>query len=148
YLNVLNHLRDERRFREFAVQLFAHLAYREVTLSQGTGEAGKDLVFDEQNRMGERECVGVQAKVGDINANAQRQTGSIAVLLNQTFTAFNSQVIFGGTRHDLDKYVIMTSGTISPEARKQIHDFARERRYGRVYVWGQEKIADVKVHYA
>ncbi len=139
----LNSLKDERVFRQFAVDLFTHLDYREVHLTHGIREAGKDLVFYEQNRMGELEYVGVQANIGDIHG------GNVAALMAQAAKAFNSEVTFGGVRHYLDKYVIMASGTVNNEARQMIDRFLRDKKYNkRFYIWGREKIAHVKVHYA
>lgn len=144
----LGSLKDERVFRQFAVDLFNHLEYREVRLAHGPMEAGKDLVFYEQNRMGELEYVGVQAKIGDLHGTVSR-TDNVSALLTQTTEAFMSKVTFGGESHYLDKYVILASGTITAQARAKIDDFLSYNTHKRrVYVWGREKIADVKVHYA
>jgi Restriction endonuclease len=139
---------DERDFREFAVQLFQHLQYEWVHKTHGPMEAGKDLVFYEQNRMGEVEYVGVQAKIGDVSASVA-QPWSANILLLQTVAALNNRIDHLGRSHYLDKYVILASGTITEPARKQIGEFLRSNKYDkRVYFWGQEEIADVKVKYA
>jgi len=147
-VSYLSSLQDERVFRQFAIELFNHLEYREVRAVHGPMEYGKDLVFYEQNRLGELEYVGVQVRIGDLHDNVNRK-GNVSSLMLQTAEAFNSKVIFGGVGHYLDKYLILVSGTITAQAHTRIDDFLRHNRYSRrVYVWGREKIADVKVHFA
>jgi DNA-binding response OmpR family regulator len=147
-IRYLSSLKDEGVFRQFAIELFNHLQYREARLSHGPMEAGKDLVFYEQNLMGELEFVGVQAKIGNLHGIVS-QSKSVSDLLLQTAEAFQGKVSFGGESHYLDKYVILASGTITAQARAKIDDFLSYHVYKRrVYVWGQEKIADVKVQFA
>jgi len=144
----LRSLKDERVFRQFAIDLFRHLEYQEVHEAHGALEVGKDIIFYEQNKMGEIEYVGVQAKIGDIHGTVSR-SGNATALWLQTMEALNSEIFFGGASHYLDKYVILASGTISNPARTKIEEFLRNNKYNkRVYFWGQEKIADVKVQYA
>lgn len=141
FLSTVNN--DEALFRRFAIRLFRELKYREVRETHGTGEAGKDIVFYEQNRLGEFEFVAVQVKVGDIHANVARP-GNVTALWLQTVEAFNSPLRFGGEEHFLDKLVLMTSGDFTEPARAKLRDFLHCNKYQkRVYMWGREKIAEV-----
>jgi hypothetical protein len=147
-VTYLQSLKDEKTFREFAIDLFRHLEYQEVRETHGPMEKGRDIIFYEKNRMGELEFVGVQAKIGNISGSVSR-SGSPTALVQQTMEAFNSAISFGEASHYLDKYVILASGTISDPARAKIEDFLRHNKYNkRVYFWGQEKIAEIKVQYA
>jgi CheY-like chemotaxis protein len=147
-VDFLSALTDEALFRRFAIRLFHELNYREVRETHGVGEAGKDIVFYEQNRLGELEFVAVQVKVGDIHANVARP-GNVSALWLQVMEAFTSPVRFGGEEHLLDKLVLLTSGDFTEPARAQLRDFLQANKYQkRVYMWGREKIADLVAEHA
>lgn len=147
-LDYLRTVTDEAVFRQFIIKFFNELNYREAREAHGTSEAGKDLVFYEQNHLGEKEFVGVQAKIGDIHAKVSRSRNVTALWL-QTVEALNSRVRFGGESHFLDKYVVLTSGEFNESARTKMEDFLSPTKYDkRIYLWGREKIADVIVEHA
>ena len=139
---------DEKLFRRFAVRLFHACNYREVRETHGPDEAGKDLVFYEQNRLGELEYVGVQVKVCDIHASVSRP-GNVTTLWLQVVEALNCPARHNGRTNFLDKYVVMTSGQINNHAYAKMDGFLRSTQHTkRIYFWGREKIADVIVEHA
>jgi CheY-like chemotaxis protein len=147
-IDYLGGIDDEVLFRQFAIRLFNDLDYREAHPTHGPTEMGNDIVFYEQNRLGELEFVGVQVKVGDIHGSVTRVDGVTSLWL-QAVEAFNKPIPFGGEDHLLDKYVILTSGDFTEPARgKMRHLLSRTKYDKRIYMWGREKIADLIAEYA
>jgi hypothetical protein len=149
-VDILGAANNEAAFRRFAVRLFRALDYKAVRESHGAGEAGKDLVFYEKNHMGELEFVGVQAKVGNIHANVSRPLSrNVTRLWLQTVNAFSTRIAFGGKGHFLDKFVLLTSGDFTEEARTVMRALLDPSKYDkRVYMWGRVEIADLIVDHA
>jgi hypothetical protein len=146
-VDFLATLNDEAEFRRFAIRLFHGLDYRDVHATHGIGESGKDIVFFEENHLGEREYVGVQAKIGDIHASVSKR-GNVTELWLQTLEAFNCPVLDLGEEHFLDKVVLLTAGEFTEPARTKLRGLLRPTKYDkRIYMWGRDKIADLVATY-
>jgi len=112
----------------------------------GALERGKDIVFYETNKLGFKEFVGVQVKMGDLKA-AVKGSQHVTGLWYQALQALNHPVSYAGQEHFLDKFVILVSGTINPWAEEQTRDFLRKNKYDkRVFCLGREEIADLIVN--
>ncbi|MGZ5444859.1 MAG: restriction endonuclease [Thermoanaerobaculia bacterium] len=143
-LRVIDRFTKEKDFQEFILRIFRELEYSGVRPASGGLERGKDIVCWERNRMRHSEYVGVQIKLGDVHGSSG--TSGITELRRQAVEAFGISVPFADGDHDLDKFVIVASGTINESARDKLSGLVRNDHFHRrLYFLDREEIADLVV---
>lgn len=144
-LRVIDGFTKEVAFQDFVLKIFRELEYSGVRASGGPLEEGKDIVCWERNRMGYREYVGVQIKLGDVTGGSG--TSGLTELSREALEAFLGHAAFVDGDRDLDKYVIITAGRMNEPARQKLSDFARKLSiHRRIYFLDREELADLVVN--
>lgn len=142
-LRAIDRYTKEVDFHQFALAVFNEL-YDSARLTHGTLEKGKDIICWETNRMGFKEYIGVQIKLGDVDGSVAKN--SAAALFLQVFEAFTSSVVVDEEERELDKFVIMVSGVINEGARDRLNDFVRRYHLNRrIFFLDRYQIAAVVV---
>jgi hypothetical protein len=142
-LQLIDDYTREDKFQGLILDIFHELNYFGIRLAHGVIEKGKDIVCWEVNKMNYKEFVGVQIKLGDVNAAAD---GGITALWAQSIEAFSSEVDFGDGKHFLDKFAVIASGTINEIARYKLGDFLKNNHFQRrIFFLDREDIADLIV---
>jgi len=143
-LRVIEGFKKESEFQEFVLRILRELEYFGVRPPAGPLDKGRDIVCWERNRMGYREYVGIQVKLGDVHGAGG--TSGLTELGREALEAFLSQVPFADGDHDLDKYVIITAGRINENARDKLSRFALKLNiHRRIYFLDREELADLVV---
>lgn len=109
---------SESDFRgDVLVPLFKGMGFSDVTEYHGTLEFGKDIVFSEQDRFGERIYYAVVVKHGRIHGTVGK-AGNSSEVLYQAQQALGEPWLdpFNIERHRIDKVIIATSGQITQGA--------------------------------
>jgi CheY-like chemotaxis protein len=134
----------EVRFHEFAIKMFRELRYSDVRHNHGPAEKGKDIIFWEENKLGEREYTGVQIKLGNIDGSTG-ENGASKIFL-QVFDAFSSHMEFVEEGRIPDKYVLMATGEIKKEARAKLKEYLRRYHLrGQIFFLDRQQIADLVI---
>ena len=122
---------NEKEFRDRIVRpLFHACGYTDGRELHGTDEEGKDILFEEDDKLGEKRIVCVQTKKGNINLSSV-PSQSVQTAITQLRTALNSRVarIEDRQKYYPDDVFLCASGTINTKARNHIADeLQRDRR--------------------
>lgn len=126
----LPQFKTEKDFREqFIAPFLAKRGLIHVNHTHGSGEQGKDFFFADRDAFENTRFYAVQAKIGDIGSGRK----VIDDLINQVRRCFTVRLRF----HNKDSHergccavYIMTTGSISPEARKELTDWCRSEKFG------------------
>jgi DNA-binding response OmpR family regulator len=134
----------ERKFQEFVIDILRMLEYSGVCESSGPSENGRDILCWETNRMGNTEYIGIQVKLGDVHGGGG--TSGLSELRRQAAEAFGIPAPFPDGHHHLDKFVIITAGGMTPNAREKLSSFAEnDHIHRRIYFLDREELADLVV---
>lgn len=136
---MLPQFANEQEFRDNWIRPFlTKLGYVLVKNTHGAGEHGKDFFFGEFDRFGHLKVSAVQAKVGNIGVGTKLDD-----LLNQVQRCFTVKLRFHQGVHErrVSSVYVMTNGSISDQARQQIHDWCdREPNGENVYFLNGEQL--------
>jgi CheY-like chemotaxis protein len=143
-LGFIDSLQSEDKFQKFIERIFRELEYSAVRVTHGRFERARSIVCFERNRMRQPEYVGVQIKMGNIDGNGG--TSGMTELRRQANEAFGIKVPFDDGEHDLDKVVIVASGSINEDARHKLSELLlSDHFHRRIYFLDREAIADLVV---
>jgi hypothetical protein len=111
---------------EVLVPLFEAMGFHDVIEFHGTLEFGKDIVFYEEDRFGERIYYGVSVKAKDIHGTVAK-SGNASEVLIQAQQALAEPWVdpFNGKEHLIDWVIIATSGKITHVAAFGIRERMR-----------------------
>ena len=122
---------DESEFRDRIVRpLFFARGYKDGRDLHGAHEEGKDILFEENDKLGERKIICVQTKKGNINLSAA-PARNIATAITQLRTALNSSVarLEDRQKYYPDEVFLCASGKINTPARNHIaEELQKDRR--------------------
>ena len=113
---------DESEFRDRIVRpLFFARGYKDGRDLHGTHEEGKDILFEENDKLGEMKIICVQTKKGNINLSAA-PARNIETAITQLRTALNSRItrLEDRQRYYPDDVFLCASGKINTPARNHI----------------------------
>jgi hypothetical protein len=144
-LRAIDRYSKEVGFHQFALAMFDEL-YPAARLTHGTLEKGKDIICWEINKMGFREYVGVQIKLGDVDGSVGKD--GAAELFRQVLEGLGlPDDVDEGTLY-MDKFVVMVSGVINKAARGRLNEFVRRYRLDRrVFFLDRNNIAAAVVEH-
>lgn len=143
-LEKIDRYTSEESFQLLLIRVFNELGFLGVRKTHGLIEKGRDIVCWEVNKLGRREYVGVQVKLGDVDASGGKS--SITELCRQSYEAFRMPVAFPDGKHYLDKFVIASSGRINEFAREKLVEMAVASHIEKpLYFLGREEVADTIV---
>lgn len=130
----------EAEFRARWINPFLQkLGYTMVTHSHGPDEHGKDHIFADFDRFEHVRFLSAQAKLGNVGAGDVE----LEKLLHQITRAFTVKLRYRPGMHEqrISAVYVMATGTISPEARKFIHDSCAQEHFGgNVYFLDGERL--------
>ena len=121
---------DESEFRDRIVRpLFFACGYADGRDLHGPDEEGKDILFEENDRFGEKRIVCVQTKKGNINLSSV-PSQNIQTAITQLRTALNSRVarVEDRQKYYPDEVFLCSSGKINTKARNHIADELQKDR--------------------
>lgn len=126
YLDSLN----EDNFREKVIRrLFFRIGFRDGRDLDGPDELGKDAVFFEVDRFGDKRYIFVQTKVGNINMSANAST-NLENCIAQLRTALSTPFRCVATKHNVypKEVLFCTSGRMNEKARVHVLDSIKDER--------------------
>ena len=110
----------------------------------GPNEKGVDIgPLYEIDRFLNREFYGVQAKKVKIHSNARISEGNIGLICNQIEKGFQSEFTCENTEVTLNKFLLVTSKTVSEDAKS----FASKKFKDRIQIFDHRDIAKYLVRY-
>ncbi|MGD2091051.1 MAG: HEAT repeat domain-containing protein [Candidatus Aminicenantes bacterium] len=120
-LVLLQNFKEKHLIENVILPLLEKIGSKNIMVTHGTLEKGKDLIFYKKNEFGEREYTGVQIKAADIHGRAS-QEGNATEILNQAQQAFTHEFIdiYDNKKKNIDRYIVITSGGISENAKESI----------------------------
>ena len=120
-LKLLRNFKEDRLTGQVIIPLLEKMGFKNITLTHGPLEKGKDLWFYKENDFEEREYTGVQVKAVDIHGSAAK-TGNAGEILTQAQQAFTHEFrdLYDNKTKHIDKYIVMTSGEIAETAKESI----------------------------
>jgi len=131
-LSILHELGESDLINHVLVPVLDAMGFRPVmpTKFHGPGELGKDIApFFKENEFGFREYYAIQAKTVKIHARAGKK-GNVNEVMDQARTAL-STAFFDPTdnsRKKIDHLLIVTSQSITRDARLQIEETIEKKR--------------------
>ena len=126
---ALPEFKNEQEFRDAWIAPFlAKLGFMNIKNTHGPGEHGKDFFFTDYDRFGHSRYYAAQVKLGNIGSSGKE----INDLLDQVKRCFGVRLRFHKGVHEqrISAVYVMTSGTISEQARVRIHDWCGSENYG------------------
>lgn len=126
-LRILQKLDEKKLTSNVLMPLFREIGYKDVIDNQGNVDKGKDIIFYEENRIGEREYIAVQAKAAKIHGVAGKK-GNASEILTQAQQAFTNPFVdvYDGKQKRVDKVFIVSSYDIGCSAKESIHGTLHE----------------------
>jgi len=120
------------------------LGYSEVTHNHGIGEFGKDVVFAEYDRFGNKIHHGAQVKVGDLSgANNSKVEGLISHIVKAFDMPFDDLITKAQVR--LSHFFVIISGRFKSNARKALVESTRLSPYiHRLYLYEGHHIQELE----
>ncbi|MES2793736.1 MAG: hypothetical protein V4719_29245 [Planctomycetota bacterium] len=125
----LPEFKNEQEFRDKWIAPFlAKLGYINIKNTHGPAEQGKDFFFTDHDRFGHARYYAAQVKLGNIGGGDRE----VDALLDQVRRCFRVKLRFHKGAHEqrIAAVYVMTSGTISEQARVRIHDWCVEEHFG------------------
>jgi len=119
---LLDMIEDD--FRDKVVRpLFLKAGLKDGRDLCGVDENGKDCIFVDINKLGQREIIAVQTKRGNLNLSSKVQS-SIVTAITQLKTALNTKIPFLETKEKTrpQRVMLCVSGTINDKAKHYIID--------------------------
>lgn len=129
-VKALKHLRalnEERLRNEVLIPLYKVLGFINVVEAHGHDEFGKDILFEDVNRFGDKVYIASLVKAKAIHGSTS-QSGNVSEVLAQAREAL--QMPFpdrfdGFSKKSISMLYIVTSGSIKPKARQYISESLR-----------------------
>jgi len=120
-LKVLGKFKEQQLTDDVIIPLLEKMKFKNITQTHGPLEKGKDLLFYKENEFEEREYTGVQVKAVNIHGTAGK-SGNASEILIQAQQAFTHEFrdIYDNKSKHVDKYMIITSGTVSESAKESV----------------------------
>ena len=120
-LQLLRKFKEKPLIDNVIIPLLEKMGSKNITITHGSLEKGKDLLFYKENEFEEREYTGVQAKAVNIHGCAGEK-GNATEILNQAQQAFTHefQDTYDNKTKNIDRYIVMTSGNITETAKESI----------------------------
>ena len=120
-LEILQKLDEKKLKNDVLISLFRTMEFNDVIDYHGSVEEGKDLIFFEENKIGEREYIAVQAKAVKIHGRVGEK-GNASEVLTQAQQAFTSTFVdvYDGKEKRVDKVFIVSSHEIDSSAKESI----------------------------
>jgi hypothetical protein len=128
---------DEKKLRLILIQLFEKLNFKEVDHHHGTTEFGKDIVFYEENTLGEKVWYACVVKSGNIT---QSILGDVNRQVRECFISKYPSTTFG--RVKINKVIVICSGVFSGNTKTLIAEQIDDAQKSDVIFWSQTKLRD------
>lgn len=121
-------MREDEYTLTVVIPLLRQLGYSEVTYNHGIDEFGKDIVFADYDRFGNKVYHAVQVKVGDLSGGNKTKMSD---LINHVERAFNVSFedLVTKTKVRLSHFFVIISGRFTGNARKLLMEDERLSRY-------------------
>ena len=128
---------DEENFtNEYVLPMF-RARYRGVYCTHGTDEFGRDVLFWNNDELGDRRDKGAQIKVGNISGS----TKSIQDLVAQAKAAFSVPMIDeSNIQRNICELYVITSGQIAENAKTQIINGLGIPYKNIIHFWNGERV--------
>jgi len=125
----------ETEYTNKIITLLKHMGYMEVTYNHGIDEFGKDIVFSEYDRFGNKKYHAAQVKFGNISGG---NTGQMGDIINHIEKAFNIEFSDLITKTDvsISDFFLVISGKFVGSAKTMLLKNARLTPYKhRIYFY-------------
>lgn len=113
---------SESQLHDLLAALLRSMGYKRVQITHGSLEFGRDLVFQEVDKLGRNIWRGVQAKVTPLTGNLASDKGLRAVL-RQCETALDTEFLTpSGDKVYLNQVWLVTTRSLSETAKNSVRD--------------------------
>lgn len=150
----INRLKDfnEKGLREnVLIPLLNRIGYKAATIYHGPRERGKDIICFDYDRLGNREYLGVVAKVTDLDGSVS-SSDSLREIVYQIEQCFDVpyEDLFGMTRITMDRVWVVTSRRIVGGAADSIYDHLTKRNLSKLvrFISGENLRQLIDDHYS
>lgn len=127
-LSILRKLKEDRLRQEVLIPLFKKMGFQDIIeYHGGSSEKGKDIIFFDIDRMGEKIYHAVVAKIDNITGAVSSSKG-VREILYQVEQSFNEPYrdIFGLKELVIDRCFVITSGEIKNTAIESISGYLKK----------------------
>jgi len=127
---------EEKFIKEEIIPLLNNLGFERIRFNHGNREFGKDVVFSEIDRFGNRVYYGVQAKCGDISGGADSFINTIS---NEIDDAFDVPYYSTELKEDcfLSRIFVICSGKYTSNAIEKISQKITKRKSNVIFIDGE-----------
>lgn len=121
-------MNEEQYTTNVVIPLLRQLGYSEVTYNHGIAEFGKDVVFADYDRFGNKVYHAAQVKVGDLSGNNSSQLSDIIAHAEHAFdVAFDDLITKAAVR--ISHFFIIIAGRFTGNARRLLVESSRLSPY-------------------
>ena len=127
---------------ELLIPLFQKMGFENISYNHGKDEYGKDITFQEIDKLGIRKTYGVQVKAGNISGKIN---SSIDSLISQIDDAFKVPFIDLNSRNPqyISTLIVVCSGHFTHNAKEKIQYKLSQGLYGSVNFLDKNKIQEL-----
>ena len=138
---------SEAKFREqVLIPLLKAMGYNDVDHYHSMWELGKDIVGWKEAEDRTREYVAVVAKIGNVNARATGDAGTVATQVRQAFGSRYRDKITGEERR-IHGVIVASTGSIKEPSKKAILTQFEEHLQRHVRFWDGVTVAELVAEY-
>jgi|SRR3989339_861974 len=120
--------KEEIYTQQTIIPLLRKMGYLEVTYNHGISEFGKDVLFAEYDKFGNKKYYAAQIKAKDISGNNQGDMTDIINHITKAFCICFDDLITKEKKY-ISEFFIITSGKFTESAHKMINDHIELKKY-------------------
>lgn len=124
---------------DYVIPMFRETGYNDVRYTGGNEEHGRDVTFYDFDRLGNREDMAAQVKIGDISGVAVIRT-----VISEAISAFENPFVdpYSHESKNIHILFVITSGNITPHALQEIKNGLVG--YPRIHFMNGRRVLDVR----
>jgi len=129
YRLEIEKIKNEGDFRELLFFLLQKMEFKNIEITHGPNEEGKDLVFSKDNAFGEKDWFSMVVKIGNITGSASGKGNTVKNVRHQIELCFEQPYYYAKENKQvyMNKVVVVANGAISQPAERQLVEKLTEK---------------------